>query len=79
MPHEDWPAMAITVIEHHTPPIAEALLGPDHIGLQDACRGALVALGDNDYAAAKASIELIRKYEVRLGLELEDIRTSDPA
>ncbi len=79
MPHDDWPEMAKTVLEYHEPPIDEALLGADHIGLQNACRGALAALGDNDYVRAKASIELIRKFEVRLGLELEDIRSEDPA
>ncbi|MEZ5229353.1 MAG: hypothetical protein R2710_22650 [Acidimicrobiales bacterium] len=79
MPHDDWPAMATAVLEHHDPPIADDLLGADHVGLQAACRGALAALADNDYVRAKASIEDIRRFEVRLGLELEDIRTDDPA
>ncbi len=79
MPHEDWPEMAKAVLEHHDPPIAEDLLGPDHIGLQTGCRGALEALSDDDYVRAKASIEQIRRFEVRLGLELEDIRSDDPA
>lgn len=78
LPHDEWPQMAMAVLEHHDPPIDERLLGPDHIGLQAACRGALAALGDNDYVRAKASIEQIRRFEVRLGLELEDIRTDDP-
>lgn len=71
--------MSQTVLDHHHPAIEESLLGPDHVGLQTACHGALEALRDDDYARAKASIDLIRKYEVRLGLELEDLRTSDPA
>lgn len=79
MPHEEWPAMARQVLEYHDPPIDTALLNGDHIGLQEACRATLDALIADDYGAAKSSIQAIRRYEVRLGLELEDIRSDDPA
>ncbi len=79
MSHVEWPAMARKVLEHHDPPVAVELLTPDHAGLQDACRQTLDALVADDYNKANSSIESIRRYEARLGLELEDVRSGDPA
>ncbi len=77
MPHLEWPEMSKAVLEHHDPPIDESLLNDDQAGLQTACRDALRALIDDDYVNAKTAIEQIRRHEVRLGLELEDLRTED--
>ncbi len=77
MPHDEWPEMSKAVLEHHDPPIDEALLNEDQTGLQTACRDALRSLIDDDYVNAKTAIERIRRHEVRLGLELEDLRTED--
>jgi hypothetical protein len=58
----EWPELASEVLEHHSPPIEDALLTSRSRDLQKWCRTMLEALIDTDEEGVRAAALKVKQY-----------------
>lgn len=63
IPEDQWPDVAQAVLDHHQPPIDEAVLTNDQAQLQIWCRAVLEGLLTGNEDATRAAALKVRQYE----------------
>lgn len=57
-----WATLAVEVLEHHSPPIEEALLSMKAAKLQHWCRTMLEAMSEVDEDATREAAKMVKRY-----------------